>query len=860
MKYLNKLFYNIAVLLLLGALSVHAHSGPFDGKNFKGRIAFSSDGNFNDEDDWGAFPVAMAILHTMGVNDQLVHVDYNNILPSNDDRFYREMTESVTGAIERWAVSQAVAFDCQRDLEGAVENIKNVINASSADNPLYYVLAGPMEVPARGIELSDPEKRKFVYCISHNNWNDGYASGELVEHNKRDVIPSGVNWIQIRDGNRYMAHPGQPAAIGTPEQWARYQWLKDSTDEGLRWIFSRLEAELRPDISDSTMTYFLMTGDEDADLPKMKRLLDDKVMPTPISERWYIRLEAENFRVFENVDVLYDRRDRSVSQRLCVLGEGFDRTGMETLFDEPYTADHGIYDIHVRTFAEAENPGDIALSINGVQQGRVRKAADNSGKWTTFVFTDLALNANDKVGITANGLEGKLVKFDYVELHRKPVDSKSDQANQNALNSLLDDPNAMPGQIIVAGENPGYLKYNGAGPAFLSGPDNPEDFLFTGELRPDGTRVGGGQVEMIQRMADTGLNAFHCQMFRMQRCNFKNEGDDTHAPFLNHDPSQPLNNAVLDQWESWFDLFEANNIVLHLEFYNDATDVEMMGWEMGRHGDIHPDEKRFIQGIVRRFKHHKNIMWGIEESANKLAANNTRRFKIIGQVIADEDNFNHPIVQSFVVDNDPEGDNHPDGVMNSDYKGDPNIRVVTWLHVRPHKDDFEAQHQEYLRYYAMSSDDFVVLKNETYHHPRDPASSRRFMWSCAMTGMHALEAYHSAGGNYKYTPELLVDDGRINTFMEQTDFHRMKPNDKLAAGSTRWVLANPGESYIAYTYDYSGSMGVKGLKNGSYNLKWFDTTNSSTLNQSVEVGGGDTAWKKPDSMGDEIALYIQRAR
>jgi hypothetical protein len=57
----------------------------------------------------------------------------------------------------------------------------------------------------------------------------------------------------------------------------------------------------------------------------------------------------------------------------------------------------------------------------------------------------------------------------------------------------LDDPRALPGQIIVAGKNPGYLKYNGGGPAFLSGPDNPEDFLFHGELKPDGTRSGGKQ-------------------------------------------------------------------------------------------------------------------------------------------------------------------------------------------------------------------------------------------------------------------------------------------------------------------------------------------------------------------------------
>lgn len=93
----------------------------------------------------------------------------------------------------------------------------------------------------------------------------------------------------------------------------------------------------------------------------------------------------------------------------------------------------------------------------------------------------------------------------------------------------LDDPAALPGQLIVAGAGPGYLKYNGGGPAYLCGPDNPEDFLYRGELLADGTRSGGGQERMIARMAEAGVNAFHCQMFRMRVCNIKDEGDDTHC-------------------------------------------------------------------------------------------------------------------------------------------------------------------------------------------------------------------------------------------------------------------------------------------------------------------------------------------
>jgi hypothetical protein len=293
-----------------------------------------------------------------------------------------------------------------------------------------------------------------------------------------------------------------------------------------------------------------------------------------------------------------------------------------------------------------------------------------------------------------------------------------------------------------------------------------------------------------------------------------------------------------------------------LEFYNDATDVERMDWTLDSEGNLHADERRFIAGIVRRLKHRKNILWGIEESCNKLPADRTPHFKRIGQVIAEADNHNHPIVQSFVVPNDPEGDFPKGGITSDPYIGDPNIRVVTWLHVPPHGDDLQRQHEEYLHYRNRDAANFVVMKNETYHHPRRGPLSRRYMWSCAMTGMHALEAYHHADDR---SVSVLRDDGRINAFMEQTDFYAMQPRDDLAAGSTKWVLAKPGDSYIIYTYDYAGPMGLKKMASGSYDLLWYDTENGRTVGQKrVSVSSGKVVWTRPNSLGSEVALYIKR--
>jgi hypothetical protein len=872
MKRCTQIACALVIITHFSASNLQSHPGPFDGKSFKGRIAFSSDGNYNDKDDWGAFPVAIAILDAFDVADKLVHVDYCNILSKNDPRFYREMSESVSGSAERYNIPRSILFDCQKDLGGAIESIKNAINASSAENPLYYVLAGPMEVPFRGIEKSDPNKRKYVYCISHSRWNDGYTSSdrELHNHNKRDVIPSGINWIQIKDGNQNLAHPGGVGRKSTPEQWRLYHWLRDSSDPGLQWIFTRLQAEGRADISDSTMTYFLLTGDEDADLGKLKSLLDEKKAPVPIRTRPEVRIEAENFRTLENYTVDISN-DRNTSHRLSVRLNNTAAGCIRTPFDQPYTADRALYDVEVRYFDEKAGRCQFALYVNGVQKGPAWQASKNSGQWATHTVSDITIASADEIMVEVSRVEGvppsnrgqdardttESGRLDYVQLNYKSSGSIATESAKSRFSAAgpLDDPEALPGQIIVVGENPGYLKYNGGGPAFLCGPDNPETFLFLGDLNPDGTRSNGQQQQAIDRLAKSGANAFHFQMFRMRRCNIKDEGDDTHCPFVNFDPSRPLNEAILDQWDGWISRLEQAGVIIHLEFYNDATDVEMMGWTLDAKGNLHPDEKRFFEGIVKRFKHHKNIIWGIEESLNKLPRARTPHFMKLSELIARTDNHHHPIIHSFVTPDTSERDIGQDQVMSDEYIGDPYIRLVTWLHVLPHGNDYEAQHRAYLKYSRIDSNRFIVIKNETERFPRIEPQSRIYQWSCAMTGMHALEAGHDVFRRQK----LLEADGLIAEFMEQTEFYKMKSRDELAAGSTKWVLANPGNSYIAYTYDYSGPMGVKGLTAGTYDLKWFDTVNGDTVIQTgVSVPSGDVTWSRPDSMSKEIALYIRR--
>jgi hypothetical protein len=300
-------------------------------------------------------------------------------------------------------------------LDAAVASIAQAVNASSADDPLYYIVAGPMEVPFLGIQKADPQKRKYVYCISHSRWNDGFASkvdAGLFTYNKRSVIESGVHWVQIQDQNRLLSHSryGNPAK---PEEFKPYFWMRDSQDPKVNFLWERMVVSTRPDPSDAGMAWFLVTGDEEADPEKLKRLLDGKSVPKPVSARAVVRIEAENFEVLEGCK-LEDRNDRSASHRLDVAKSGDSPTGrIRTHFDQPYAAVSGRFDVDVRHLVEDGKQCRFKLFLSGAAVGEPFEFPMDSKGWATHTVRDVALKIGDELAVEING-SGRV---DYVQLN-----------------------------------------------------------------------------------------------------------------------------------------------------------------------------------------------------------------------------------------------------------------------------------------------------------------------------------------------------------------------------------------------------------------------------------------------------------
>jgi hypothetical protein len=399
-----------ATSVFLIATSTTALAAPFDGGSFRGRIAYSADGNHNDKDDWAASPVALAILAECGVKDRLVHFDYNCILPKTDPEWEKIHAASVLGAAEKYGYDLSVFRDCRKELDAAVASITKAINDSTADDPLYFIVAGPMEVPFLGIRKSDPEKRKFVYCISHSRWNDGFASDYTFTHTKRSVISLGVHWIQIRDQNRLLSNSpyGRPAKA---DEWQPWMWMRDSDNPRVRFLWERMQVSTRPDPSDAGMAYFLVTGDETADPMKLRQLLNDKVVPRPVHVRTQIRLEAENFLELKGFQ-LEDRNDRTASHRLSVKSAGDGEASIRTRFAEPYAAPSGRYDIEVRYFADPKERCQFTLQVNGTAHGQRWDSVTDEG-WTTHTIRGIEIRTGDEIAVlVSNGR----TRLDYVEV------------------------------------------------------------------------------------------------------------------------------------------------------------------------------------------------------------------------------------------------------------------------------------------------------------------------------------------------------------------------------------------------------------------------------------------------------------
>jgi len=386
------------------------------------------------------------------------------------------------------------------------------------------------------------------------------------------------------------------------------------------------------------------------------------------------------------------------------------------------------------------------------------------------------------------------------------------------------------GQIIADPEHSQWLKRKDGRPFFMCGPGDPEDFLYRGSLKPDGTRAGD-QMELIEKIKGTGANCIYLMAIRSHG----GDGDKTHNPFVDHDPAKGINPAVLDQWETWFAEMDKNNIVIYLFLYDDSARVWNTGDRVGK------TEKNFIHSLVNRFEHHKNLIWCIaEEYQEALSA---ERVKNIAAEIHAADDYDHVIAVHKL-----------NGLAFSELADERNIDQFA---IQYNVKTAEELHAGILKAWKQAKGRYNLNMSEAADWGTG-AEARRKSWACAMAGAYVMILGMDIATTSKSD---LQDCGRLVRFFESTGFQQFSPHDELRLGGTQYVLARPGGSYIVYASKLQGKIGLKNTTAGVYKFRWFDcATGSEFTMENVNVAGGDQSWDKPGHLGSELAVYIERVR
>jgi hypothetical protein len=445
---------------------------------------------------------------------------------------------------------------------------------------------------------------------------------------------------------------------------------------------------------------------------------------------------------------------------------------------------------------------------------------------------------------------------DYANTRRMVLD---------AVNDYTAAGNALPGQIIEDPLHPNKLvrneDRNGDGaldPFFLCGPGDPEGFLYRGSRNPDGTR-NGDQMTLIRKLEEYGGNCIYFIAVRTHGGDAwkdkKNKGaiypDDLHDPWVDQDPAKGLNEKMLDQWESWFTAMDRAGIVAYFFFYDDAIDVaRQFGWSLDANGNLHPGEKKFIQEIVNRFKHHQSLIWCVMEEGQEIGANWQQHISKIGAAIREADNYKHVIASHQLSGNEFFHVND-DAISQFAIQTDKDsVRSTETLH----RWMLTARTRSAGHYSLVMSEDWV---QGTVSFPQgNRAEIRQRNWAAAMADAYVMVLGMEIDNTQ---PTWLNDCRNLQRFFEATTFNQMRPADQRALGETGYVLANDGYDYILYTSHAKGDLGLTDLSAGEYSLAWMDCASGKQwFDGSISVDQGDHMWRKPPDTGDEVALYIHR--
>jgi hypothetical protein len=246
-----------------------------------------------------------------------------------------------------------------------------------------------------------------------------------------------------------------------------------------------------------------------------------------------------------------------------------------------------------------------------------------------------------------------------------------------------------------------------------------------------------------------------------------------------------------------------------------------------------------LRGIVNKFEHHRNLIWVIAEEYTEALSD--IRASRIAAYVRQVDQNDHVIAI------------HQHHGLVFRQADDPTIDQFA---VQYNVDTAKELHEGVVEAWRNAGGRYNL--NFAESRPFGTGNvARKKMWSIALGGAYVMPIEWLLDPSFPRSD--LEACGNLARFMGSTPLTNMSPHDELAAGGTDYVVASPGEAYIAYAHSLSGEIGIR-MKAGTYDLTWIDIPSGLTVERrGLRVSSGVRTFHRPAGIGTELAVLV-RAR
>jgi len=374
------------------------------------------------------------------------------------------------------------------------------------------------------------------------------------------------------------------------------------------------------------------------------------------------------------------------------------------------------------------------------------------------------------------------------------------------------------GQIAVDPNNPARMVYwnktvliNGrqaVKPCVFAGPGDPEDFFYNNTAANKNLLISRGArcTYIMAYLADFGGGS---------------PGAGTAL------------DITLNAWEQHITDLEKAGVIVCFFFLDDSVRRP-------------PNWQDAVDKMVAKFKHHKLLIWCVAEEYSE-ALSKTDVAEVAARIKA-QDPYDHLVGV------------HQHTGTSFDFNGAGDLDTFFIQH---NESDPAAIHDGLNNAWNNTAAKKVLNMSEIAGHAtKDRIAARKWNWAAVMGGASAVmvlgmgRASDPAANN---DPGKYDDCARLMDFFEAADINSMSPHDDLIAGNTKWLLAKPGMSYIAYQDNLTGPIGIKSMSAGTYKLTWYDIANNAKKTEQKTLPTGDHTFTPPPGIGTEVAVWIAKA-